>query len=46
LAKRSARAETAAKLLRKRLFNAQHNGKDFVIEGAGSKSMDADSVDD
>jgi agmatine deiminase len=27
--------ETAAKLLRKRLFNAEHNGKDFVIEGGG-----------
>src|SRR6266404_4597584 len=25
--------ETAARLLRKRLFNAQVNGKDFVIEG-------------
>ena len=27
--------ETAAKLLRKELFNAQHNGKDFVLEGGG-----------
>jgi len=27
--------EIAAKLLRKRLFNAEHNGKDFVIEGGG-----------
>jgi agmatine deiminase len=27
--------ETAAKLLRKRLFNAEHNGKDFVLEGGG-----------
>jgi agmatine deiminase len=27
--------EMAAKLLRKRLFNAQHGGKDFVIEGGG-----------
>jgi agmatine deiminase len=27
--------ETAAKLLRKRLFNAECNGKDFVIEGGG-----------
>jgi agmatine deiminase len=27
--------ETAAKLLRKRLFNAEYNGKDFVIEGGG-----------
>jgi agmatine deiminase len=27
--------ETAAKLLRKNLFNSQHNGKDFVIEGGG-----------
>jgi agmatine deiminase len=27
--------ETAAKLLRKNLFNAEHNGKDFVIEGGG-----------
>lgn len=27
--------ETAAKLLRKHLFNAEHNGKDFVIEGGG-----------
>lgn len=27
--------ETAAKLLRKRLFNAEHKGKDFVIEGGG-----------
>jgi agmatine deiminase len=27
--------ETAAKLLRKRLFHAQCNGKDFVIEGGG-----------
>jgi agmatine deiminase len=27
--------EIAAKLLRKRLFNAEYNGKDFVIEGGG-----------
>jgi agmatine deiminase len=27
--------ETAAKLLRKRLFDAEYNGKDFVIEGGG-----------
>lgn len=27
--------EMAAKLLGKRLFNAQHNGKNFVIEGGG-----------
>jgi agmatine deiminase len=27
--------ETAAKLLKKRLFNAEHAGKDFVIEGGG-----------
>jgi agmatine deiminase len=27
--------ETAAKLLHKRLFNAEFNGKDFVIEGGG-----------
>lgn len=27
--------EVAAKLLRKRLFNAECNGKDFVIEGGG-----------
>jgi agmatine deiminase len=27
--------ETAAKLLKKRLFNAQFGGKDFVIEGGG-----------
>ncbi len=27
--------ETAARLLRKKLFNAQFNGKDFVIEGGG-----------
>src|SRR3954451_14168106 len=27
--------ETAAKLLRKRLFNAECNGKDFVLEGGG-----------
>ena len=27
--------ETAARLLGKRLFNAQCNGKDFVIEGGG-----------
>ena len=27
--------ETAAKLLRKRLFHAQCNGKDFIIEGGG-----------
>jgi agmatine deiminase len=27
--------ETAAKVLRKSLFNAQHNGTDFVIEGGG-----------
>jgi agmatine deiminase len=27
--------ETAAKLLRKRLFNAECDGKDFVIEGGG-----------
>ncbi len=27
--------ETAARILRKRLFNAQFNGKDFVIEGGG-----------
>ena len=27
--------ETAAKLLRKRLFNAELNGKDFVLEGGG-----------
>jgi agmatine deiminase len=27
--------EMAARLLRKRLFNAEHNGKDFVIEGGG-----------
>ncbi|MBI5387034.1 MAG: agmatine deiminase family protein [Verrucomicrobia bacterium] len=27
--------ETAARLLRKRLFNAEFNGKDFVIEGGG-----------
>ncbi|HLH55582.1 MAG TPA: agmatine deiminase family protein [Verrucomicrobiae bacterium] len=27
--------ETASKLLRKRLFNAQAQGKDFVIEGGG-----------
>src|SRR5205085_666569 len=27
--------ETAARLLKKRLFNAKCNGKDFVIEGGG-----------
>ncbi len=27
--------ETAAKLLRKPLFNAEYNGKDFIIEGGG-----------
>jgi len=27
--------ETAAKLLRKHLFNAEFNGKDFVLEGGG-----------
>jgi agmatine deiminase len=27
--------ETAAKLLRKHVFNAEYNGKDFVIEGGG-----------
>jgi len=27
--------EIAAKLLRKRLFNVEHGGKDFVIEGGG-----------
>jgi agmatine deiminase len=27
--------ETAAKLLKKQLFNAQHNGKNFIIEGGG-----------
>ena len=27
--------ETAARLLRKPLFHAEHNGKDFVIEGGG-----------
>jgi agmatine deiminase len=27
--------EIAGKLLRKRLFNAEHKGKDFVIEGGG-----------
>ncbi len=27
--------ETAAKLLGKRLFNAEHNGRDFVLEGGG-----------
>lgn len=27
--------ETVAKLLQKRLFNAEHAGKDFVIEGGG-----------
>jgi agmatine deiminase len=27
--------ETVAKLLRKRLFNAEHHGKDFVLEGGG-----------
>ncbi|HWH72004.1 MAG TPA: agmatine deiminase family protein, partial [Candidatus Sulfotelmatobacter sp.] len=27
--------EMAAKLLNKRLFNAEYNGKDFVIEGGG-----------
>lgn len=27
--------ETAAKLLRKRLFNAEYQGKDFVVEGGG-----------
>jgi len=27
--------ETAAKLFSKRLFNAEYNGKDFVIEGGG-----------
>ena len=27
--------ETAARLLGKHLFNAEHNGKDFVIEGGG-----------
>jgi len=27
--------ETAARLLRKRLFNAEYDGKDFVIEGGG-----------
>jgi len=27
--------ETAAKLLRKHLFNAEYNGKDFVLEGGG-----------
>ena len=27
--------ETAARLLGKRLFNAEYNGKDFVIEGGG-----------
>ncbi len=27
--------EMAARLLRKRLFNAEHRGKDFVIEGGG-----------
>lgn len=27
--------ETASKLLKKKLFNAEYNGKDFVIEGGG-----------
>jgi len=27
--------DTAAKLLRKRLFNAEHDGRNFVIEGGG-----------
>ena len=27
--------ETAARLLKKRLFNAECNGKDFVVEGGG-----------
>jgi agmatine deiminase len=27
--------ETAAKLLRKKLFNAEHQGKDFLLEGGG-----------
>ena len=27
--------ETAARLLRKRLFHAEHDGKDFVLEGGG-----------
>ena len=27
--------ETAARLLRKRLFNAEFGGKDFVLEGGG-----------
>jgi agmatine deiminase len=27
--------ETATKLLRKQLFNAEHDGKDFVLEGGG-----------
>jgi len=27
--------ETAAKLLKRRLFNAEHNGKDIVLEGGG-----------
>src|SRR4051794_3409049 len=27
--------ETAAKLLKKRLFNAEYDGKDFVLEGGG-----------
>ncbi len=27
--------ETAARLLKKRLFNAEFNGKDFVVEGGG-----------
>ncbi len=27
--------ETAARLLRKKIFNAEHNGKDFVLEGGG-----------
>jgi agmatine deiminase len=27
--------EMAARLLRKRLFNAEHNGRDFVLEGGG-----------
>jgi agmatine deiminase len=27
--------ETAAKLLKKRLFNAEFNGRDFVVEGGG-----------
>jgi agmatine deiminase len=27
--------DTAAKLLRKKIFNAEHQGKDFVLEGGG-----------